>query len=216
VSAAEPRRSICLAGSGSFAVDVAEWAAAAGWEVAGLIELRDERRVGSSVEGHVVLAAQSPAHAAQAPRAGSGVAAVAAGGSRRAHWLALQPHGWLAGTIVHPHAWVSPTARLAPGCVVGPGAVIGAGCSIAEHTLVSRGALVGHHVSVGAFVSLLPGVNLASGVVVGDEATVGMSAAIVDHTSVGAGARIAAGALVLQDVAAGVRVQGVPARRFTA
>jgi acetyltransferase EpsM len=203
---------LCLAGSGSFAVEVAEWARDAGWDVVGFVELLDASRVGTTLGGHPVVAPESPPESAPGCR----FAAVAAGGSRRRHWDALDRHGWSGRTIVHPRAWVSPSASLEPGCIVGPGAVIGAETVLAEHTLVSRGVLVGHHVRIGAFVSLLPGANVASHVLVGDATIVGMGAAIVDHTRVGADATVAAGAVVLSEVADGMRVQGVPARRYTA
>jgi sugar O-acyltransferase (sialic acid O-acetyltransferase NeuD family) len=201
------REALHLVGSGSFAVEVAEWAQADGWEVAGLIELLDGTRVGTTIGGHPVLAADAPT---PAPRR----AVVAAGGSRRAHWDSLGASGWSGETVVHPGAWVSPTAHLGEGCVVGPGAVVGAETVVGEHTLISRGVLVGHHARVGAFVSLLPGANVASHTLLGEATTVGMGAIIVDHTEVGAGAIVAAGAVVLGAVGAGVRVQGVPARTY--
>jgi acetyltransferase EpsM len=195
-----------LIGSGSFAVEVADWARDAGWEVAGLVELRDASRVGTRIGGHLVVAADAlPAGA---------MAVVAAGGSRREHWSAVAGGGCGAATVVHPRAHASPSARLGAGCVVAPGAVIGAATVVGEHVLVSRGALVGHHSELGAFVSLLPGANVAGHVVLGEDTTVGMSATIVDHTTVGAGATIAAGSVVLRDVGDRTRVQGVPAREY--
>ncbi len=199
------KRGLHLVGSGSFAVEVAEWARDEGWEVEGLIELLDPRRVGSLVAGRPVVASDGPE---------GRPAAVAAGGSRSDHWAKVEAHGWQAASIVHPRAWVSPSARLGPGCVVGPGAVIGAETIVGEHTLISRGVLVGHHLQIGSFVSLLPGSNLASHIVMGDRTVVGMAAAIVDHTRVGADATVAAGAVVLGEVLDGERVQGVPARRY--
>jgi acetyltransferase-like isoleucine patch superfamily enzyme len=103
---------------------------------------------------------------------------------------------------------------LAAGAIVGPAAVIGAGTDVGEHALVSRGALVGHHASVGPFVRLLPGSNLAGHVVCEASVTIGMSAAVIDHITVGEGAVVAAGAVVVRDVPALTRVQGVPARVF--
>jgi sugar O-acyltransferase (sialic acid O-acetyltransferase NeuD family) len=199
-------RELHLAGTGSFAVEVAEWAEDAGQAVVGLIELLDSSRVGSVLAGRPVLAPDAP------PAGASAVIAV--GGSRREHWARLRECGWGSGTVVHPRAHVSPSARLGAGCIVAPGAVVGAETIIGEHTLVSRGALVGHHVRIGAFVSLLPGINVGGHAELGDGATVGMGAVIVNGTKIGADAIVAAGAVVLRDVGAGSRVQGVPAREY--
>ena len=196
-----------LAGTGSFAVEVAEWAEDAGQAVVGLIELLDFSRVGSAFAGRPVLTPDSPAAGA--------CTVIALGGSRREHWARLQECGWGSGTVVHPRAHVSPSACLGAGCIVAPGAVVGAETIIGEHTLVSRGALVGHHAQIGAFVSLLPGINVGGHAELGDGTTVGMGAVIVNGTKLGTDATVAAGAVVLRDVGGGSRVQGVPAREYS-
>jgi len=197
-----------LAGSGSFAVEVAEWARDAGWTVSGLVELLDAARVGSVRGGFPVLAPSDRPHGA--------CVVIATGGDRRGHWATLAEHGWQAATIVHPRAHVSHSAKLGAGCVVGPGAVIGAETSVDEHTLISRGALVGHHDRIGAFVSLMPGVNIGGHVELGERATIGMGAVVVNGTTVGADTTVAAGAVVLREVADGIRVQGMPAKEYRA
>src|SRR4029077_21149201 len=204
----EASAELFLAGTGSFAVEVAEGAEDEGWTVAGLVELLTPSRVGTAPGGRPVVGPSSPSSGARA--------VVAAGGSRREHWLRLAGSGWCAGTVVHPRAHVSATARVGAGCIVAPGAVVGARAVVGEHTLLSRGALIGHHVHVGAFVSLLPGANVGGHVELGDRATVGMGAVIVNGTRIGPDATVAAGAVVLREVAAGSRVQGVPAREFQA
>jgi sugar O-acyltransferase (sialic acid O-acetyltransferase NeuD family) len=200
-----PRGSLYLVGTGSFAVEVAEWASDAGWSVAGFVELLDSSRVGTSIGGLQVV---DPAHPPGGARA-----AIALGGDRFEHRSRLG-EGWDAATIVHSHAHVSRSAELAGGCVVGPGAVIGAEVAVGEHALISRGALVGHHARIGTFVSLLPGANVGGHAEIEDRATVGMSAAIANNVRVGPRSTIAAGAVVVSPVAAGVRVQGVPAREY--
>ena len=77
---------IHVAGTGSFALEVAEYARNAGLEVAGLIELQDPARVGTEVHGLPVRAAHDPPVGA--------LAVVGAGGDRLAHWALLAPHGW--------------------------------------------------------------------------------------------------------------------------
>jgi sugar O-acyltransferase (sialic acid O-acetyltransferase NeuD family) len=198
---------IHLAGTGSFAADVAEYAAAAGLRVAGLVEPIDDERVGRTFHGFV---ARAPS---DVPGPGA-PAVVAAGGDRVALWARLDAHGWTPATIVHPAAHVSPSAEIARGCVVGPGAVVGAEARVGEHVLIGRGALVGHHVALDAGVVMNPGANVAALTQVGSGTRVGMGAVVVNGLRVGGGATIAAGAVVVRDVAAGARVQGVPARPY--
>jgi acetyltransferase EpsM len=198
---------IHVAGTGSFALEVAEYARDAGFMVAGLIELRDPARVGTEVHGLPVRAA------GDLPSEGA-AAAIGAGGDRLAHWALLGPHGWRPASVVHPAAHVAPSARLAAGCILAPGVVVGAATELGEHVLVGRGALVGHHSALAPGVVLNPGANVAGHVRLGAGATVGMGALVADHLEVGAGAVVAAGAVVVRSVGAGVRVQGVPARAY--
>jgi len=205
-AAAAAADALHLAGSGAFALEVAEWARDGGWSVAALIELVDLSRVGTAVGGVPVIA--------PSPTPPGALAVVAMGGPRQQRWMPLGEGGWGAGTIVHPAAHVSPTASLGEGCVVAPGAVIGAETVIDAHTLISRGALIGHHCRVGRFVSLMPGVNVGGHTTIGERTTVGMGAVIVNGTAIGADATVAAAALVLRDIPDGTRVQGLPAREY--
>jgi sugar O-acyltransferase (sialic acid O-acetyltransferase NeuD family) len=198
---------IHVAGTGSFALEVVEYARDAGFEVAGLIELQNPARVGTEIHG-------LPVRSGDDPPAGGAAAVVGAGGDRLAHWALLAPHGWRAASVVHPAAHVAPSARVGDGCVVAPGVVVGAASELGDHVLVGRGALVGHHTVLEAGVVLNPGANVAGHVRLGGGATVGMGALVADHLEVGAGAVVAAGAAVVRSVPAGVRVQGVPARVY--
>jgi serine acetyltransferase len=53
-------------------------------------------------------------------------------------------------------------------------------------------------------------------VTVGEEAHVGIGAIAIERIEIGAGALVAAGAVVVEDVPAGGRVAGVPAREMRA
>jgi sugar O-acyltransferase (sialic acid O-acetyltransferase NeuD family) len=198
---------IHVAGTGSFALEITEYARAAGIQVVGLIELQDPGRVGTVIHG-------LPVHAADHTPDGDALAVVGVGGDRLAHWERLAPYGWRPGTIVHPGAHVSTSAQLGRGCVVAPRAVIGAVSELGEHVLVGRGALVGHHTVLEAGVTLNPGANVAGHVRVGRGAAIGMGSLVANTRQVGAGAIVAAGAAVVRDVEPGTRVQGVPARRY--
>jgi sugar O-acyltransferase (sialic acid O-acetyltransferase NeuD family) len=194
-----------VAGTGSFALEVVEYARAAGHDVVALVELVDPARVGGEAHGLPIVGPDAPA----------GAAVLGLGGDRLALWSVLAEHGWRAERVVHPAAVVSPSAVLGEGAVLAPGAVVGAAAELGAHVLVSRGALVGHHSAIGAGAVLNPGANVAGNCAVGDGATIGMSGAVVNGVRVGAGAIVAAGAVVVRDVEPATRVQGVPARLFT-
>lgn len=194
-----------VAGTGSFALEVVEYARASGQNVVGLLELVDPSRIGGSVLGLPVIG----------PDAVPGEAVIGLGGDRLELWSLLAEHGWRAATVVHPAAHVSPSARLGEGCVVGPEAVVGAAAELGRHALVARGALVGHHTSIGSGAVLNPGANIGGNARVGDGAVLGMGAIVVNGIDVGADAVVAAGAVVVRPVAPATRVQGVPARLFS-
>ena len=191
-----------VAGTGSFALEVIEYARASGQQVVGLLELVDPSRVGGTVHGLRVVA----------PDAGSGEAVVGLGGDRLELWSLLAEHGWQEATVVHPAAHVSPSARLGEGCVVGPRAVVGAAAELGRQAFVARGALIGHHASIGAGAVINPGANVGGNARLGDGAVLGMGAIVVNGIEVWAGAVVAAGAVVMRPVAPATRVQGVPAR----
>ncbi len=194
-----------MAGTGSFALEIVEYARAAGHDVVGLVEVVDRGRIGGEIHGLPVVGVEAE----------PGAVAIGLGGDRLALWSHLAEHGWLACRVVHPAAVVSPSAAVSLGAIVGPGAVVGAAAELGPHSLLARGALVGHHARVGAGAVLNPGANVGGNSVIGDGAVIGMSAAVVNGVAVGAGAVVAAGAVVVRDVEPATRVQGVPARVFT-
>jgi sugar O-acyltransferase (sialic acid O-acetyltransferase NeuD family) len=131
---------------------------------------------------------------------------------RRAWLKRAQSAGLCAPTIVHPRAWVAPSARLKSGCVVMAGAVIQARTAIHEGAIVNTGASVDHDCRIDAFAHIAPGARLAGGVHVGEDAFIGMMSCVIEGLMIGNGACVAAGAAVVRPVAPGERVAGVPAR----
>jgi UDP-perosamine 4-acetyltransferase len=116
--------------------------------------------------------------------------------------------------LLHPAALVSPAAVLGEGAQVMARAVIGASAVLGTLCLVNTGAIVEHDVVLGEAVHVAPGAVLCGFVRVGDRALVGAGAVARPSASIGADATIAPGAAVAEDVPAGARVGGVPARPF--
>ena len=60
-------------------------------------------------------------------------------------------------TIIHPTAYVSPTAKMAEGCMVLPQAVVNTNCVLGRGCIVNIGALIDHGCILGECVHVAPG-----------------------------------------------------------
>ena len=73
-------------------------------------------------------------------------------------------------SVIHPTAFVSPTATLGAGCAVMAGAVVGTEAQLGEGVIVNCGATVDHHCRVDAFGHLGVNACMAGGSVLGHRA----------------------------------------------
>lgn len=137
---------------------------------------------------------------------------VESSGRRRGAVERLTPQlaGW--ANVVHPTAWVAPTAHLGEGTAVLAGAIVNAGASVGSHCIINTGAVIEHDVVLGDHVQVGPRAALGGGVTVGADAYIGLGALVRDHVSIGAAAVVGMGAVVVAGVRDGARVMGVPAR----
>lgn len=114
--------------------------------------------------------------------------------------------------LVHPHATVSPSARVADGAVVFARAVLNAEARVGRGAIVNTAVVVEHDCEIGEGAHISPGAVLTGGVRVGDRAWIGAGAVVLPGLLVGPDAVVGAGAVVLRDVPAGQTVVGNPAR----
>jgi sugar O-acyltransferase (sialic acid O-acetyltransferase NeuD family) len=115
-------------------------------------------------------------------------------------------------TLVHPTAYVSPSARIGTGCVVSPFASVGSRAQLDDHVLLVMYASVAHDCSVGSFCSFSPYAAVAGGSVVGPRVFFGGHALVTPMRHVGQDCKIAAGAVVYRDVPDGSLAAGNPAK----
>jgi len=135
-------------------------------------------------------------------------------GLRRALAERLSRRGARFVSIVHPTAYVAPTARIGDGCIIGPFANVGSYVQLEDHVLLNLYSAAGHDARIGSCCVFSPysvangGSRLDGGVFLGTHAT------ITPGIRVGAGSRIAAGAIVYRDVPKGSLAVGNPAKAF--
>lgn len=115
-------------------------------------------------------------------------------------------------TVVHPSAYVHPSAKLGRGTAILAGAIVQPDAVIGDHVIVNTGATVDHDCVVEDYAHLAPGVHLAGSVRVGEGAFLGIGSVVSPGVKIGRWATLGAGAVAIRDVADGVVAVGVPAR----
>lgn len=109
-------------------------------------------------------------------------------------------------TLIHPTAWVEPSASLEPGVQVLPLSYVGTESKVGFGSLLNAHVIVSHDCQIGECVNLSPGATLAGGVKIQDHAQIGMGVTINGNLTIGARARIGNGATIKADVPPGGRV----------
>lgn len=120
------------------------------------------------------------------------------------------------GAIIRDQVEIGDNAVIMMGAVINIGAVIGEGSMIDMGAVLGGRATVGKNCHVGAG-AVLAGViepPSADPVVIEDDVLIGANAVVLEGIRVGKGAVVAAGAIVVDDVAPNTVVAGVPARKI--
>ncbi|HAL47143.1 MAG: hypothetical protein FI707_14860 [SAR202 cluster bacterium] len=116
-------------------------------------------------------------------------------------------------TIVHPMAYVAPSARLGKGNYVKSGACVETNVRVGDCCIIDNGVTVAHDSVIGNGCHLAPGATLGSRVVVEDYAVVGIGASVATGTRIGQSAIISVGTAVTRDVSERTVLEGVPGKR---
>ena len=174
------------------------------FSVLGVVD--DSLPVGSEIMGVQVLGGSGSL--VKLHELGLQFAANAVGGignisSRISVFERLQHNGITCPALIHPTAFIEPSAILAEGVQVMPHAYVGSEAHLNFGAIINTGAIVSHDCVVGQYANLSPGAILAGEVSVGEATLLGMSVTVNLRVNIGDHARIGNGATIKQDVPAG-------------
>jgi sugar O-acyltransferase (sialic acid O-acetyltransferase NeuD family) len=110
--------------------------------------------------------------------------------------------GFAFPTLVHPTAFVEPSAELQQGVQIFPHAYVGSEVKVGFGTIVNTAAVVSHDCHLDAYVNVAPGTLLAGGVVIEEGVLVGMGVSVNLNVKVGSGAMIGNSAVIKAEVPA--------------
>ena len=118
------------------------------------------------------------------------------------------------GAIIREQVQIGDNAVIMMGAVINIGAVIGEGTMIDMGAVLGGRAMVGKrcHIGAGAVLAGVVEPPSATPVVVEDNVLMGANAVVIEGVRIGEGSVVAAGSVVIEDVAPGMVVAGVPAR----
>lgn len=130
----------------------------------------------------------------------------------------LRRHDVHVGGFVSPQSVIAATAQIAPTAQIFAGTVVSDACCIEDDVIIHFGCVVSHDVTIGRNSFLAPRSTIAGNVTIGRSAWIGVGSTIKNGLpnrplKIGDEAVIGAGACVVNDVAAGATMVGVPARR---
>jgi sugar O-acyltransferase (sialic acid O-acetyltransferase NeuD family) len=124
----------------------------------------------------------------------------------------LSSRGAQFATLVHPKAYVAPSAKLAQGCIISPFATVATFTRLEPHVVLGFYAHVGHDSKVGSYGVLSPYAAINGGVVLEKRVFLGTHATVTPGLTIGEDVKIAAGSVVYQNVPSHRLVVGNPGK----
>ncbi len=87
-------------------------------------------------------------------------------------------------TLVHPTAYISPSAKILDGVIVGPKSILSPGCVIKRNVLLNSGCQIGHHAIIGESTIISTGAIINGKVNVGSECFIGSNSTVMQNLKI--------------------------------
>ena len=141
------------------------------------------------------------------------VIAVGEPSSRELLFDRVDERGYGFATIVHPSAFVSPSARLGRGVFVKMQSIVSTEAVLEDNVFVQSDAIIGHDVRVGRHTQVSAYTHVAGHALVGERCYLGVRASVREECQMGDDVVLAMGAVVMEKrVPSRVLAVGNPAR----
>jgi acetyltransferase EpsM len=178
----------------------------------GFIDQGNADRHGAAFEGSRILGGDDIVAHLMDEGVTHAVVAVGDNAARVRIGEALALGGFQLPVLIHPAAVIAASVDMGKNTVVFAGAIVNPATRIGAHVIINTAASIDHDCVIGNGVHIAPGVHIAGGVTVGDGTLIGVGSSIRPGVTIGRQAVIGVGAAVVEDVADGATVVGVPAR----
>ncbi len=162
------------------------------------------------IDGHSVMG--DPGQILENPLIASVFVAIGYNRTRLAKYEFYAGKGYRFPAAVHPRAYISTFAHVGSGLFAMGAAIINPSAYVGDFCIINTSATVGHDCRLERGVQLSPGVNVGGGSTLEEGVFVGIGAKIGPGVRIGAWSVVGAGAVVLEDVPAGVFCCGSPAQ----
>lgn len=141
------------------------------------------------------------------------VVAVGEPSSRELLFDRVDARGYGFATIVHPSAFVSPSARLGRGVFVKMQSIVSAEAVLEDNVFVQADAIVGHDAHVGRHTQISAFSHIAGHAILGERCYLGVRASVREECQMGDDVVLAMGAVVMEKrVPSRVLAMGNPAK----
>lgn len=141
------------------------------------------------------------------------VIAVGEPASRRLLFERVAEHGFGFATIVHPSAFVAPSARLGKGVFIKMQSIVSSEAVIEDNVFVQADCIVGHDVHIGAHTQVSAFSHIAGHAHIGEQCYLGVRASVREDCTMGDDVVLAMGAVVMEKrVPSRVLAAGNPAK----
>jgi sugar O-acyltransferase (sialic acid O-acetyltransferase NeuD family) len=182
-------------------------------EIIGILSL-DDAKAGQSIAGIPILGNDDKIFEYSPDSVGlvNGIGSVSSMENRKVIYEKFKEWGYLFATVIHPSAVVADDLHIGEGAQIMAGAIVQTGCAIGYNSIINSGAIVDHHCKIGNHTHISPGAVLSGGVQVDDMVHIGTAATIIQGITIGEHTLVGAGSVVINNMPAGVRAFGVPAK----